>query len=77
MATSAASAADGPGQHLDRQPRRHAALHEHEAGVATPAACRRRETSATTAPPRIRSTSCGRPLALVVLVVGDELGLTP
>ena len=33
-ATSAASAALGPGQHLDLEPGRHARLHEHEARVA-------------------------------------------
>ena len=55
-ATSAVIAADGPGQHLDRQPGRDARAHQHVAGSDTsgiPAS----DTSATTAPPRIFSTS--------------------
>ena len=70
-ATSAASAADGPGQHLDLEPRGDAPLHEDVAGVADqrhPGVRHQRDHRAV--PHAV--DELGRPLALVVLVVGDE-----
>ena len=70
-ATSAASAADGPGQHLDLQPGRHAALHEHEPRVGDQRHAGVGDQRDDGAAPHPRD-EIGGPLALVVLVVGDE-----